>query len=165
MPTYARLPVLRDSWRRRQASRIVPYYMSLPSGLSSTSLARRQILSRSQTEPEFCEDVGKVSEQLRKDHHLLPFIAPGLTMALPTIRMELAQIPGTGRGGRLTKDDLLGYLKQRSAPASASAPVPAAPPVLPSARATSAAQIQTLPVFNQADPRFVGPACLVAQAC
>lgn len=42
--------------------------------------------------------------------------------------MELERIPGSGAGGRVTKNDLLAYLSQRSAAsAPAPSPVPAAP--------------------------------------
>lgn len=42
---------------------------------------------------------------------------------------ELSTIPGSGAGGRVTKQDLLAYLAQRTAPA---APAPSAKPVTPS---------------------------------
>ncbi|MCR8556814.1 2-oxo acid dehydrogenase subunit E2 [Mucilaginibacter sp. BJC16-A38] len=45
---------------------------------------------------------------------------------------ELDQIPGTGAEGRLTKDDLLAYVQQRSQPvAAAPKPEPVAAPVTP----------------------------------
>jgi pyruvate dehydrogenase E2 component (dihydrolipoamide acetyltransferase) len=44
--------------------------------------------------------------------------------------IDLAQIKGTGVGGRITKQDLDSYLAQRAAP---SAPPPVAPPPLPAA--------------------------------
>jgi 2-oxoglutarate dehydrogenase E2 component (dihydrolipoamide succinyltransferase) len=42
---------------------------------------------------------------------------------------ELATIPGTGMGGRVTKNDIMAYLKQRTAPKPGAAPV-AAPSVV-----------------------------------
>ncbi|MFK7968781.1 MAG: dihydrolipoamide acetyltransferase family protein [Bacteroidia bacterium] len=45
---------------------------------------------------------------------------------------ELEQIPGTGRGGRVTKKDMLTYVSNRgSAPAPAATPAPAAKPAAP----------------------------------
>jgi len=51
--------------------------------------------------------------------------------------VDLTQVPGTGLGGRITKDDILGFIASRQAPAalsapaavpSVAAPAPAAPP-------------------------------------
>lgn len=51
---------------------------------------------------------------------------------------ELEQIPGSGKEGRLTKDDLLSYLKQRS--------MPQAPPVQKADQAPAAAKPQAIAV-------------------
>ena len=55
---------------------------------------------------------------------------------------DLSVIPGTGAGGRVTKDDILGFIASgASAPATPAAPaaVPAAPAAVPSAPAASPA--------------------------
>jgi len=41
--------------------------------------------------------------------------------------VDLGQVPGTGLGGRITKDDILGFIAGHQAPAAAVAPVAAAP--------------------------------------
>ncbi len=46
--------------------------------------------------------------------------------------VNLSQVPGTGAGGRVTKEDILGYVEQRGA-APAAAPAPAAPAAVPAA--------------------------------
>ncbi|MFN7972440.1 MAG: dihydrolipoamide acetyltransferase family protein [Acidobacteriota bacterium] len=69
-------------------------------------------------------------------------------------QIDLAQIPGTGRGGRVSKDDVLRYLDTKdAAPAMAHAPSPAATVTLPaigpppSAPATAAAgAVEVLPM-------------------
>jgi 2-oxoisovalerate dehydrogenase E2 component (dihydrolipoyl transacylase) len=56
--------------------------------------------------------------------------------------VDLAQIAGTGLGGRVTKDDILNYLAAREQPAAATAasvaPTAAAPPSAPAAQPPSA---------------------------
>ncbi|MEM0955044.1 MAG: 2-oxoglutarate dehydrogenase complex dihydrolipoyllysine-residue succinyltransferase [Pseudomonadota bacterium] len=45
-------------------------------------------------------------------------------------KIDLAAVPGTGKSGRVTKEDVVAYLKSPAPePASAPAPAPAAPPV------------------------------------
>ncbi len=53
--------------------------------------------------------------------------------------LDLRQVPGTGSAGRITKEDILGYLAKGSAPAP-SAPAPPKPPVAPPAPAPAAAK-------------------------
>lgn len=69
---------------------------------------------------------------------------------------ELETIHGSGRGGRVTKDDILGYVRSRGTarpapaapPAASQAPVaPLAPASAGAALAPMAAPIATLPVF------------------
>ncbi|NLG71770.1 MAG: 2-oxo acid dehydrogenase subunit E2 [Chloroflexi bacterium] len=68
----------------------------------------------------------------------LGFISPVVARIAREQQVDLYQIQGTGRGGRITKKDILNYLEQREkAPASApgvsapSIPEPAAPPPTP----------------------------------
>jgi len=68
---------------------------------------------------------------------------------------ELDKIPGTGAEGRLTKDDLLAYVQQRSQPAAEQPPVPdaaapAAEPVAPSSPAAEAPASE--PVYEAPTP-------------
>eukprot|EP00747_Dinoflagellata_sp_TGD_P047434 gnl/TRDRNA2_/TRDRNA2_145007_c0_seq3.p1 gnl/TRDRNA2_/TRDRNA2_145007_c0~~gnl/TRDRNA2_/TRDRNA2_145007_c0_seq3.p1 ORF type:complete len:317 (+),score=31.35 gnl/TRDRNA2_/TRDRNA2_145007_c0_seq3:34-984(+) len=97
--TQSPIHVLRERSRTVEATESA-FSLTLPPDLRSTSLPRRQVRSRAQTDPEYCESVENVMEQLRKDHLLLPFIAPGLGMALPTVKMELAQIRGIAFDGK-----------------------------------------------------------------
>ncbi len=48
---------------------------------------------------------------------------------------ELERVPGTGRDGRVTKKDILGYVKNRPAEVPAAAPAPVAAPAAASQRA------------------------------
>jgi len=78
---------------------------------------------------------------------------------------ELDQIPGTGMEGRLTKDDLLNYVKarpvkqtitppqQQFAPPPAPAPIPAAPAPQPVAQVTA----QPAPVSQPAPQQVAAP--------
>ena len=56
--------------------------------------------------------------------------------------IDLSHVPGTGAGGRITKEDVLGYIAQpgaaKHAPAGPPAPVPAAAATKPAAPAASA---------------------------
>ncbi len=62
------------------------------------------------------------------------FISPlvrSIAQAEGLTTRELETIPGSGRDGRLTKQDLLAYLKERSKPRMAAPPRKPAPPRLP----------------------------------
>jgi 2-oxoglutarate dehydrogenase E2 component (dihydrolipoamide succinyltransferase) len=68
--------------------------------------------------------------------------------------INLDEVPGTGLGGRVTKDDILGFLEQRkgapaAAPAVAPAPAPAPAPVAPAPAAVPAAP--AVPSFAAGD--------------
>jgi 2-oxoglutarate dehydrogenase E2 component (dihydrolipoamide succinyltransferase) len=72
--------------------------------------------------------------------------------------VNLDEIPGTGLGGRVTKDDILGFLEQRkgapaAAPAPAVAPAPAPAPVtpVPAAAPAPAPAIAPVPTFAAGD--------------
>ena len=58
--------------------------------------------------------------------------------------VELERVPGTGREGRVTKKDILAYLKNR--PAAGAAPVPAATPTAPKAAPVPSRAPQAMPV-------------------
>ncbi|NUO81747.1 2-oxo acid dehydrogenase subunit E2, partial [candidate division KSB1 bacterium] len=64
---------------------------------------------------------------------------------------ELATISGTGAGGRVTKNDMMAYLKQRTAPKPAVAPSAPAMPAAPVVAATPAAPVAAPPavVYDQ----------------
>ena len=64
--------------------------------------------------------------------------------------VDLARVPGTGLGGRVTKDDILGFLGQAPAPAGSAAPAKAAPaaPSAPSAPSQPSAHV---PAFKPGD--------------
>lgn len=63
--------------------------------------------------------------------------------------VDIASISGTGQGGRVTKEDILGFIEQRkgaeAAPAPKTAPSAPAPPAAP--RPAPAAPAQRAPVF------------------
>jgi 2-oxoglutarate dehydrogenase E2 component (dihydrolipoamide succinyltransferase) len=76
--------------------------------------------------------------------------------------VDLDEVPGTGLGGRVTKDDILGFLEQRKgapaaapAPAVAPAPAPAPAPVTPAPAAAPvpapAPAIAPVPTFAAGD--------------
>jgi 2-oxoglutarate dehydrogenase E2 component (dihydrolipoamide succinyltransferase) len=53
-------------------------------------------------------------------------LGPAVRKLLAEHRLQPGQIPATGKGGRLTKGDLLAYLAQQAAPAAAAAGTPTA---------------------------------------
>lgn len=60
------------------------------------------------------------------DEDLSQKLGPAARQLVQEHGLDIAQIPGTGKNGRITKEDILKYMKNRdSAPA---APAPAAPP-------------------------------------
>jgi pyruvate dehydrogenase E2 component (dihydrolipoamide acetyltransferase) len=54
--------------------------------------------------------------------------------------LDLSKVPGTGSAGRITKEDILGYLEKGPAPAAAAPPAPAAKPAAPAPAAPAAAK-------------------------
>ena len=60
-------------------------------------------------------------------------------------KVNLSQVPGTGMGGRITKEDILGFIEKY--PAGAQAPAPARPqaPAASSAPQAAAAPVPSLP--------------------
>jgi pyruvate dehydrogenase E2 component (dihydrolipoamide acetyltransferase) len=66
--------------------------------------------------------------------------------------VNLDEVPGTGLGGRVTKDDILGFLEQRKgAPAAAPAVAPAPAPVAPAPAAPAPAAAPAVPAFAAGD--------------
>jgi pyruvate dehydrogenase E2 component (dihydrolipoamide acetyltransferase) len=66
------------------------------------------------------------------------FVSPVVARIAAEHDVDVAQIPGTGRGGRVTKKDILGYIESGGADAAApaappEAPAPEAPPAPPEA--------------------------------
>jgi 2-oxoisovalerate dehydrogenase E2 component (dihydrolipoyl transacylase) len=73
-----------------------------------------------------------------------PLAAPTVRRRAREAQVELAEVPGTGRGGRITHEDLSRYIGGSaptnaglSAPSGTSAPAPAAPPTAQEAPAVS----------------------------
>jgi 2-oxoglutarate dehydrogenase E2 component (dihydrolipoamide succinyltransferase) len=64
--------------------------------------------------------------------------------------VDLARVPGTGLGGRVTKDDILGFLGEAPAPVASASPAKAAPaaPAAPPASPQPAAHV---PAFKPGD--------------
>src|SRR5205807_112152 len=56
------------------------------------------------------------------------FVSPVVARIAAEHGVDVASIPGTGRGGRVTKKDILGYIEQ-GAPTAEPGPVLAEPPV------------------------------------
>jgi pyruvate dehydrogenase E2 component (dihydrolipoamide acetyltransferase) len=54
--------------------------------------------------------------------------------------LDLSKVPGTGSAGRITKEDILGYLEKGPAPAAAAPPAPVAKPAAPAPAAPAAAK-------------------------
>jgi 2-oxoglutarate dehydrogenase E2 component (dihydrolipoamide succinyltransferase) len=66
--------------------------------------------------------------------------------------LDLRQVPGTGSAGRITKEDILGYLAKGGAPApSAPAPKPAVAPPAPAPAAAKPAAPPVVPVAMPGD--------------
>ena len=61
-------------------------------------------------------------------------------------QLDISEIPGTGIGGRVTKQDILGHIEGRSAPTAPPAATPSAPAAAPSAPAASSAPPAPAPV-------------------
>ena len=64
------------------------------------------------------------------------FVSPVVARIASEHDIDVALVPGTGRGGRVTKKDILGYIESGGA---AAAPPPEAPPAEPAAPAPAAA--------------------------
>jgi 2-oxoglutarate dehydrogenase E2 component (dihydrolipoamide succinyltransferase) len=77
-----------------------------------------------------------------------PFVSPVVARIASEHNVDPSQVQGTGRGGRVTKKDILQFIEQgASAPAQAPAPAPAqAPPPAPAAPAAAAAPPPPAPV-------------------
>jgi 2-oxoglutarate dehydrogenase E2 component (dihydrolipoamide succinyltransferase) len=78
--------------------------------------------------------------------------------------VNLEEVPGTGLGGRVTKDDILSFIEQRKgapapAPATAPAPAPAPVPPAPPARVAppAAAPAPPVPAFAAGDRVTIEP--------
>jgi pyruvate dehydrogenase E2 component (dihydrolipoyllysine-residue acetyltransferase) len=70
--------------------------------------------------------------------------------------VNLDEVPGTGLGGRVTKDDILNFLEQRKgapavAPAVAPAPTPAPIPAAPAPAVAPPAPVAPVPTFAAGD--------------
>ena len=66
------------------------------------------------------------------------FVSPVVARIAAEHNVDVAQVPGTGRGGRVTKKDILGYI-ETGAPATEAAPAEAPPPEAPKPEAPRAA--------------------------
>jgi 2-oxoglutarate dehydrogenase E2 component (dihydrolipoamide succinyltransferase) len=59
------------------------------------------------------------------------FVSPVVARIAAEHGVDVAQIPGTGRGGRVTKKDILGFIDSGGATAAPAAPAPAQAPAAP----------------------------------
>jgi 2-oxoglutarate dehydrogenase E2 component (dihydrolipoamide succinyltransferase) len=72
--------------------------------------------------------------------------------------VNLDEVPGTGLGGRVTKDDILDFLEQRKgAPAAAPAVAPAPAPVAPAPAVVPAPAAPAVPSFAAGDRVTIEP--------
>ena len=67
------------------------------------------------------------------------FVSPVVARIAAEHNVDVAQVSGTGRGGRVTKKDILGFIESGGAAAPAEAPEAPAAPVAPEAPAAPAA--------------------------
>ena len=83
------------------------------------------------------------------------FVSPVVARIASEHGIDPAQVAGTGRGGRVTKQDILAVVAQ---PAPATAPAPAAPPVAPPpAPAAPAPQQAAAPAPSAVDGETIEP--------
>lgn len=68
--------------------------------LSAAGLARGRVFQQAQRDAEYLTNVGQAIDQLREDHQLIPFVIPGLPVALPTVKMEVAEVSGISFKGK-----------------------------------------------------------------
>ena len=73
------------------------------------------------------------------------FISPVVARIAAEHGVDTAQIAGTGRGGRVTKQDILAFVAQPAAPAAPVAPPPAPPEAAPSPPPPAAAGLSPQP--------------------
>jgi pyruvate dehydrogenase E2 component (dihydrolipoamide acetyltransferase) len=78
------------------------------------------------------------------------FVSPVVARIASEHHVDPAQISGTGRGGRVTKKDILDFIESKPAAAAAPPPAPAAPP--PAAAPPAAAPEPPAPPQPQAAP-------------
>ncbi len=77
-----------------------------------------------------------------------PSLSPAVRRLVEEHRLDVAQIPASGKGGRLTKADVLAYLEQRTAQE--------APQPTPPAEAAARTEEEKPPTGKQAEPRVEG---------
>ena len=61
------------------------------------------------------------------------FVSPVVARIAAEHGVDVAQVPGTGRGGRVTKKDIIAFVDSGATPAPAAQPAAAAPPPAPAA--------------------------------
>jgi len=91
--------------------------------------------------------------------------AAGRARSSPLVRniarehgVSLEEVPGTGLGGRVTKDDILNFIEQRKgAPAPAPSVAPAAPPSAPAPAPAVAPAAPPAPAFTTGDRVTIEP--------
>ncbi len=79
----------------------------------------------------------------------LGFISPVVARIASEEGVDLYRVPGSGRGGRITKKDVLAYLEQRAkSPGPAPTPVQMPAPTLPARQTPSPAPGEVLPLTS-----------------
>jgi 2-oxoglutarate dehydrogenase E2 component (dihydrolipoamide succinyltransferase) len=98
-----------------------------------------------------------------------PVVAEDGVRSSPLVRniarehgVNLADVPGTGLGGRVTKDDILNFIEQRKAPAAPPAPAPApAPPPPAPVPAPAPAPLAPVPAYAAGERITIEPMSLM----
>src|SRR3954468_6324697 len=85
------------------------------------------------------------------------FVSPVVARIASEHGVDPGQIPGTGRGGRVTKQDIMGYIDEGGAPQQA-APAPPAPSAPAAAPAPAAPAPQAAPAPPPLPPAPAAPA-------
>ncbi|HEU6444607.1 MAG TPA: dihydrolipoamide acetyltransferase family protein [Gaiellaceae bacterium] len=83
------------------------------------------------------------------------FVSPVVARIASEHGVDISQVPGTGRGGRVTKKDILGFVESGGAAAAAPAPAEPAPP--PEAAAPPAPPPVEAPAAQPAPPPAPAP--------
>ncbi len=81
------------------------------------------------------------------------FVSPVVARIAAEHGVDVAQVPGTGRGGRVTKKDILSFIESGAAAPAAAPPAPAAPAPAEAPAAAPAPRPLPLPLPRRPRPR------------